>query len=239
MDFSEIRKKLSRARSVAVLTGAGVSADSGVPTFRGQDGLWRDFRAEELATPQAFEKDPKLVWEWYGWRRQVLAEKAPNAAHQVIAGLEGRITDFWLVTQNVDGLHEAAGSRKLSELHGNIWKVRCTICGKVSEDKRVPLPALPRCKPCNGLLRPHIVWFGESLDQAVMDRAAKACSACEVLLVVGTSGMVFPAAALIPLARSKGAFVVSVNVDPAAASGADAFLQGRASEILPKLLAPA
>ncbi|MEK7762122.1 MAG: Sir2 family NAD-dependent protein deacetylase, partial [Nitrospirota bacterium] len=158
------RTHLASARHVTVLTGAGISADSGVPTFRGADGLWRNFRAEDLATPEAFERDPQLVWEWYNWRRELIATKQPNPAHIALVELEHRRPDtFWLITQNVDGLHRTAGSQRLSEIHGNIWKVRCTGCGIISENREVPLPILPTCRLCQALLRPHIVWFGESL----------------------------------------------------------------------------
>jgi NAD-dependent deacetylase len=138
-DLAIVKARLAEATSIAVLTGAGISADSGVPTFRGPDGLWRNFRAEDLATPEAFARDPRLVWEWYNWRRELIATKHPNPAHQALVELERRIPDFLLITQNVDGLHPAAGSRRLIELHGNIWKVRCTACGLVADNHDVPL----------------------------------------------------------------------------------------------------
>ena len=153
----EVKARLAGARAVTVLTGAGISADSGVPTFRGADGLWRNHRAEDLATPEAFARNPRLVWEWYNWRRELLAAKIPNAAHHALVELEQRVERFWLITQNVDGLHPAAGSRNLSEIHGNIWKVRCTQCRQVQENRAVPIPMLPLCPACGGLLRPHIV----------------------------------------------------------------------------------
>jgi len=184
----ELKARLTGARAVAVLTGAGISADSGVPTFRGADGLWRTYRAEDLATPEAFARDPRLVWEWYNWRRELIATKSPNAAHYALVDLERRVERFWLITQNVDGLHPAAGSQKLSEIHGNIWKVRCTQCGHVGTNRAVPIPIPPRCPTCNGLLRPHIVWFGESLDPADLERSLAAVRSCEVLLIIGTSG---------------------------------------------------
>src|SRR5438094_858372 len=137
--LEEARQRVHDAQAITILTGAGISADSGVPTFRGADGLWRNFRAEELATPQAFARDPRLVWEWYNWRRELIASKRPNDAHYAIARLEERVRKFWLITQNVDGLHPAAGSRKLSEIHGNIWKVRCTGCRRVSDNTDVPI----------------------------------------------------------------------------------------------------
>jgi NAD-dependent deacetylase len=138
-DLANLTRRLADARSITVLTGAGISADSGVPTFRGADGLWRNFRAEDLATPEAFERDPRLVWEWYNWRRELIATKHPNAAHEAVVEMERRCENFWLITQNVDGLHRDAGSRKLSEIHGNIWMVRCTGCGVVEDNRDVPI----------------------------------------------------------------------------------------------------
>jgi NAD-dependent deacetylase len=222
---------------VTVLTGAGISADSGVPTFRGADGLWRNFRAEELATPEAFARDPLLVWEWYNWRREIIATKQPNPAHFAVADMERRFEGFWLVTQNVDGLHRAAGSQKLSEIHGNIWQVRCTACARVETNRQVPLPPLPSCSRCGGLLRPHIVWFGESLDQADLDRSFAAVRSCDVLLVIGTSGVVHPAASFASLAKSAGAFVCEINLDSTPNSHmVDVAIQGRAKDIVPSLL---
>lgn len=236
-DFGIIREKLAAARSLTILTGAGVSADSGVPTFRGADGLWRNFRAEELATPEAFERDPRLVWEWYNWRRELIATKKPNPAHEAIVEFERRFADFWLITQNVDGLHRAAGSRKLSEIHGNIWMVRCTGCGKVDENRDVPIAILPACRHCRGLLRPHIVWFGESLGPDDLSRCAAALQSCDVLLVIGTSGVVYPAAGFASVARQAGAFVAEMNLEPTPQSDlVDVSLQGRAKEIVPLLL---
>jgi len=235
--FQEIRSRLARARSVAVLTGAGISADSGVPTFRGADGLWRNFRPEDLATPEAFERDPRLVWEWYNWRRELLATKSPNAAHQALVELERRVAGFWLITQNVDGLHRAAGSTRLSEIHGNIWRVRCTRCSRVDDNRQVPIPMLPSCLVCGGLLRPHIVWFGESLAEEDLRRSYAALEACEVLLIIGTSGIVYPAASFAPVAKSAGAFVAELNLDPTPQSGlVDVSVNGRAKDLVPALL---
>lgn len=232
------RAVLSRARAVTVLTGAGISADSGVPTFRGADGLWRNYRAEDLATPDAFARDPRLVWEWYNWRREVIATKQPNPAHYALAEWERRFDRFWLITQNVDGLHRAAGSTKLSEIHGNIWKVRCTRCGRVDENRAVPIPMPPTCVVCGALVRPHIVWFGEGLAQEDLIRSYEATRACDVFVIVGTSGVVYPAASLAPAARAAGASVIEVNIDATASSGgADVPLHGRAKDIVPALLA--
>jgi NAD-dependent deacetylase len=237
--LDDVRARLAAARSVAVLTGAGMSADSGVPTFRGPAGLWRTHRAEELATPEAFARNPRLVWEWYDWRRGLIAAARPNPGHDALAALERRREHVTLITQNVDGLHAEAGSRRLLELHGNIWQLRCTVCGDVSTDRRVPLPLtphLPSCVRCGGLLRPHIVWFGESLDPAVMQAAVDAAMSCELFLVVGTSGVVHPAASLSSMAREAGAWVVEVNPDRSASPAVHCWLAGRAAEIVPRLI---
>jgi NAD-dependent deacetylase len=233
----EVKARLNTARSVTVLTGAGISADSGVPTFRGADGLWRNFRAEDLATPEAFERDPRLVWEWYNWRRELIATKKPNPAHETVAAMERRFSRFWLITQNVDGLHRDAGSTKLSEIHGNIWKVRCTACGLVEDNRRVPIPILPSCTACRAMVRPHIVWFGESLAAEDIATSHAALESCEVLLIIGTSGLVYPAASFAPVAKSAGAFVVEINLDTTPNSGVvDVTLQGRAMDIVPLLV---
>jgi NAD-dependent deacetylase len=233
----KLKERLQSARSVAVLTGAGISADSGVPTFRGQDGLWRSFRAEDLATPDAFSRDPRLVWEWYDWRRGLIATKDPNPAHHALVELERRYEHFCVLTQNVDGLHEVAGSLNLIELHGNIWKLRCTQCGRVRVNRDVPLSLLPYCAECRGLLRPHIVWFGESLHPEDLSRSEDALRSCELLLIIGTSGVVYPAASFASVARAAGAFVVEINLEPTPTSAlVDVSVQGRAKDLLPLLL---
>lgn len=207
------RPILRRATPVAALTGAGVSAESGVPTFRGQGGLWRSYRAEDLATPQAFRRDPELVWQWYGWRRGLVGACRPNAAHVALAEMEQALDDFVLVTQNVDGLHRLAGSRRVLELHGNIWRLRCTReCRPPWEDRRDPLPEIPpRCPACGALARPDVVWFGEALPGAVLAEAMDASRRCELMLVVGTSALVQPAASLPLLALDNGAHLVEIN----------------------------
>lgn len=236
-DLGILKKKLDAARAVTVVSGAGISADSGVPTFRGVDGLWRNFRAEDLATPDAFKRDPYLVWEWYNWRRELIASKQPNAAHTAVVELERRFERFWLITQNVDGLHRAAGSRKLSEIHGNIWRVRCTVCGVTETNHDVPIAILPTCTHCQGLLRPHIVWFGESLFHEDLSQSTTALRTCDVLLVIGTSGVVYPAAGFALLAKEAGAFVAEVNLESTPQSDhVDISLHGRAKDILPLLL---
>jgi NAD-dependent deacetylase len=232
-----IRAKLSIARSVTVLTGAGISADSGVPTFRGADGLWRRYRAEDLATPDAFARDPRLVWEWYNWRRELIATKRPNPAHDAVAQMEQRFNRFWLITQNVDGLHREAGSRQLSEIHGNIWMVRCTACRLVVENRDVPISILPLCGSCGCLLRPHIVWFGESLAEEDLQKSDAALQTSDLCLIIGTSGLVYPAAGFASIAKQAGAFVVEINLDPTPQSGiVDVAIQGRAKDIVPLLL---
>ncbi|MFQ6100108.1 MAG: NAD-dependent deacetylase [Anaerolineae bacterium] len=221
---------------VAVLTGAGISAESGVPTFRGEGGLWRNFRPEQLATPGAFRRDPELVWEWYDWRRGLIGACVPNAAHETLAEMEAALPGFTLITQNVDGLHQAAGSRNVLELHGNLWRVRCTGCGKVSEDRRAPLPEIPpRCPECAGLLRPDVVWFGESLPQEVLEAAWAAAARCWLMLVIGTSAVVQPAASLPLVALRNGAHLVEVNpAETPLSAHAHEVLRGPAAELLPR-----
>ncbi len=223
---------------MAVLTGAGVSAESGVPTFRGNNGLWKQYRAEDLATPGAFARDPKLVWEWYDWRRGLIAQAKPNPGHYALAALEARTPRFALITQNVDGLHEQAGSRNVLRLHGSIWRVRCTGCGHEREDRRTPLPEIPpRCE-CGGLLRPAVVWFGEALPRGIWENAEAAARSSELFLMIGTSAIVYPAAGLAQIAKSSGARVVEINI---AATGIsreiDQFLEGPSGEVLPRLIA--
>jgi len=232
-----VKEKLDSASRVALLTGAGVSAESGVPTFRGEDGLWRNYRAEDLATPEAFERDPQMVWEWYDWRRSILAPLSPNRGHEAIAEMEKRYDDFLLITQNVDGLHMKAGSRKMVELHGNIWKTRCLAEGDVTENLETPLTVIPpRCE-CGAMLRPHIVWYGESLDPDVIERAFTAAQECDVFIVAGTSSNVQPAASLSTIAKEAGAFVIEINIEATPATGVvDVSLRGKSGDILPLLL---
>lgn len=234
--LEEIRALLRSARSVAALTGAGISAESGVPTFRGAGGLWRNFRPEELATPQAFARDPKLVWEWYEWRRGLIAKTEPNAGHRALADLEARCPEFTLITQNVDGLHDRAGSRNVLKVHGDIWDTRCSRCSRVWRDT-APLNAIPPLCECGAIARPGVVWFGEALPRRIWFEAERAASACQVFLMIGTSAVVYPAAGLASLARTSGAKLVEVNIDETPVSGqADYTLRAPAGEILPQLL---
>jgi len=231
-----MKARLAGAERVVVLTGAGVSAESGVPTFRGKDGLWREYKATELATPEAFNRDPGLVWEFYNWRRELLAPLRPDAAHLALADMERRFPDFTLITQNIDGLHHAAGSRNVVELHGNIWRVRCTGCGRVTENRTVPLPGLPTCMSCGALLRPHVVWFGEMLEEHILNSAFNALEACRILLIIGTSGVVQPAASMGMYAQKHGAFVAEINLEPTPQTDVyQLSICGKAGEIVPQL----
>jgi NAD-dependent deacetylase len=230
------RLRPDRVRSMVILTGAGVSAESGVPTFRGEGGLWREYRAEDLATPQAFRRDPALVWEWYDWRRGLVGGCQPNAAHETLAEMETAFPDLTLITQNVDGLHTLAGSRNVLELHGNIWRMRCTRgCRPNWEDRRVPLPEIPpRCPDCGALARPDVVWFGESLPLRELEAAFDAAERCQVMLVVGTSALVQPAASLPVVALDRGAYVVEVNPQTTSLSEVvDEVIRAPAAQALP------
>ena len=232
-----LAERIRQATRLTILTGAGVSAASGVPTFRGPDGLWRQYRAEELATPEAFARDPRLVWEWYDWRRQRIAACRPNAAHDVIAVWSKR-RGASVITQNVDDLHLAAGTERLIRIHGSIWELscwgRCSQGAKPWRDARVPLDQ-PRCPHCGQLARPAVVWFGESLGRRDVEAASNA-TACDVFLTIGTSAIVYPAAGLIHEARRHGAFTAEINVEATPASAeVDVALHGGAEEILPAI----
>jgi len=240
-DIERARELLEHATSVAVLTGAGISAESGIPTFRDAlTGLWEKFRPEELATPEAFEANPKLVWDWYAWRRGVVANAAPNAGHVALAAIERRCrereVDFTLVTQNVDGLHRAAGSERVVELHGNIRRVKC-FDGQHPVQSWAESDDVPTCPRCGSLLRPDVVWFGESLPPDALAAALAAARTCDVFLCVGTSTVVEPAASLPFIAREAGARVIEVNPQPTPLTPQASFsLRGTAGEILPLLV---
>jgi NAD-dependent deacetylase len=198
---------------IFVLTGAGVSAESGVPTFRGTGGLWQDHRAQDLATPAAYARDPALVWRFYSWRRELVSGCRPNPAHTILVDIEREIGEFALVTQNVDGLHQRAGSQALIELHGSIWGLRCPACQQRWQDHTVPLDPLPPvCERCGSLARPDVVWFGEQVSPTLLDRATRAASRAATVLVIGTSAVVQPAASLAILAKQGGARVVEINL---------------------------
>ena len=220
----EIRRR--KWERIVVFTGAGVSADSGIPAFRGAGGLWRNFRAEDLATPDAFARDPALVWEWYEWRRELVRNAQPNAAHRAIAALDRAI----VITQNVDALHARAGSRTIIELHGNLFRVRCTR-ERTARDALDPFNEIPpRCE-CGALLRPDVVWFGEMLPQGALETAAQAISSAELLLVIGTSGVVYPAAGLVSLHRG-----LSIEINPQPSSACTFAVAATAAEATPKIV---
>jgi NAD-dependent deacetylase len=235
--ISVIADRLRQARRVTILTGAGVSAASGVPTFRGRDGLWRQYRPEDLATPEAFARDPRLVWEWYDWRRGLIARCCPNAAHGVIARWSAR-PGTTVITQNVDDLHLKTDTQRLIRIHGSIWELSCwNRCARGVtpwRDEQVPLDQ-PHCPYCGALARPAVVWFGEALRHQDLEAAARA-TACDVFLTIGTSAVVYPAAGLVHEAKRRNAFTAEINRDETEASSVvDVAISGKAEEILPEI----
>ncbi len=249
--LEEARELMERADSICVLSGAGVSAESGVPTFRGDGGLWKSHRAEELATPGAFRRDPRLVWEWYEWRRELIRECRPNPGHHALARLAMGSTPVHIVTQNVDGLHEKAGMDVAPsggpspspplELHGSIFRVKCTTCTYAAPHRdRISsgsVDELPTCPACSDLLRPAVVWFGESLDPEVLNRAFQVAREASLCLVVGTSAVVQPAAS-VPLATLEGGgTLIEVNPTETPLTPMAHFsFRGASGEVLPALL---
>jgi NAD-dependent deacetylase len=235
--IEQLARRMEPHTRITVLTGAGISAASGVPTFRGPEGLWKNFRPESLATADAFRRDPKLVWEWYNWRRQILLSKVPNPGHGVLATWSRRYPNFTLITQNVDGLHERAGTENVIRFHGSIWEVKCWNNCRSSPsrwwDETVPFSRIPpECPYCGGMMRPGVVWFGEGIDPDVMRRSIEALD-CDIFFTIGTSSIVYPAASLIHEAKRRGAYTVEMNVEPTPASALlDLPLQGKAEELL-------
>jgi NAD-dependent deacetylase len=241
-DLARCADRLRDARRVAVLTGAGISAESGIPTFRDAlTGLWARYRPEDLATPEAFARDPGLVWRWYAWRRAIVERAEPNAGHRALAGFERRVPDFALVTQNVDGLHQRAGSSRVLELHGNIMRTRCSRDGNPVERWADGSDLPPLCPACGAPLRPDVVWFGEPLPAAALDAAWRAAGACEVFLSIGTSNLVEPAASLPWRAASAGAEVIVINtaIEGQRRGPRIRYLVGPAGSVLPALRAAA
>jgi len=236
---SELARALATAKRVVVLTGAGVSAESGVPPFRdAQTGLWARFDPRELATPAAFAKNPRLVWDWYAWRRERVSRVEPNAGHHALVEIERRVPEFLLITQNVDGLHQRAGNRNIVELHGNISRVKCSREGTLVERWDASDGEVPRCPSCGSLLRPDVVWFEEMLPPDALAAAENAARRCDLMLVAGTSAEVYPAAALPSLAEEAGAVVVEVNPDSTALSRrVDFALRAPSGVALPALVA--
>jgi len=268
-DMAKFRKLLEKSQHLVIMTGAGVSAESGVPTFRGAGGFWRRYRAQELATPEAFADDPSLVWEFYHYRRELMLEKHPNPAHEAIAQIEKRFAEqgkkVVVITQNIDELHRRAGSENILELHGSLFRVRCTKCRAVTQNRdspicealrdrgapepaqsqdRIPAELLPRCqvKGCGGLLRPHVVWFGEGLDGRVLAETDEHIEKCDLCLVVGTSSIVYPAAMFAPQVARRGVPVAEFNLEctPNTDSFAEKgfYFEGPCGQTLPIALAP-
>lgn len=236
-DIRRVAKILLDARNVVALTGAGISADSGIPTFRGSDGLWRRFKPEQLATPVAFQKNPKLVWEWYSWRISMVLRAEPNPAHLALKKLEDMGKLSVVITQNVDDLHERAGTRNIIKLHGDILTARCTVCGRKVRFSAPPEDIPPKCNVCGGLMRPDVVWFGEPLPSDALERAFSVSASADAMIVIGTSGVVYPAGALPFVTRSYGGIVIEINIDKSAiTSVASVFLRNRASVVLPHVV---
>lgn len=264
-DFIALESEIKDSKHVLVLTGAGISAESGVPTFRGAGGYWRKWKAQSLATPEAFKSNPSLVWEFYHYRRQVMLSKLPNPAHYALKELQkhfeqkGNVVD--IVTQNIDGLHQASGAKNIVELHGSLFKTRCTKCGNIEVNKNspicpalqgkgmpehgvanadIPIDLLPHCKKknCNGLLRPHVVWFGESLDDDVLEKVTNsAFKKCDICLIIGTSSVVYPAAMFAPAVADRGVTVAEFNMEETPATRNFKYhFQGSAGSNLPRAL---
>jgi NAD-dependent deacetylase len=228
--------RLRIATDVVVSTGAGVSAESGVPTFRGAGGIWEKMDAAELASVDGFMKNPQLVWEWYQYRRDLMGKVTPNPGHLAIAQMERLFANFTLITQNIDGLHARAGSANILELHGNITRNKCLKCGRPYRGEIDLEKGLPLCK-CGGMIRPDVVWFGEMLPQDVLEKAFRVTEEAGVFFSVGTSAIVQPAASLPFIARRGGAYVVEVNIEPTGLTAvADLFLQGKSGEVLPRIV---
>ncbi|MET1159627.1 MAG: NAD-dependent protein deacetylase [Thermoprotei archaeon] len=228
---------IATSRYCIAFTGAGISAESGIPTFRGKNGLWEKYKPEELATPEAFQRNPVRVWEWYRWRLGIVLSAKPNPAHYALAELEKIGIVKCVITQNVDGLHQQAGSKCVIELHGNIRRAKCINCGYRVWWSKPPEKIPPRCPKCGGLLRPDVVWFGEPLPREEWEKAVREASRADVVLVIGTSGVVYPVALIPYMVKEKGGIVVEINLDTTPITEiADYSLRGRAGELLPKIL---
>lgn len=246
--IADAARILREAKHPLFLSGAGISAESGIPTFRGAEGLWKSFRAEELATPEAFRRDRALVWEWYNWRKRLISEKQPNPAHHAMVRIASKLPSLLSVTQNVDGFHALAGLSGILEMHGNIFRARCTACNSVFEMRGDVTPDTPCSGPVlsspNGRiegcgrneLRPDIVWFGEQLPGEVLDKIYERLRVCDAILVVGTSGQVYPAAGFAVEVRRREGHVIEINIeDGHKAYARDVYIRGKAGDILPQI----
>ena len=238
MFTKQLIQRLLKGYSITVLTGAGISAESGVPTFRGKEGLWKNHDPQQLATPEALRDNPELFWEFYRWRRQLLKDVKPHMGHYALVDLEHRFEDFHLITQNVDNLHQLAGSENVTELHGNIARTFCSACGKeVFDNEYDENEPIPKCPHCGGTLRPGVVLFGEALPAKALSEAQEAAAQCEVFFSIGTSSVVEPAASLPYIAKANGAYLVEINLERTPLSDyADEVILGKAGKILPALI---
>lgn len=227
---------LKNAKKLFVLTGAGISAESGIPTFRGKDGLWKNYSATELATPEAFDRNPELVWEWYMWRQNIISKAEPNHGHYALVELENLFDEFLLLTQNVDSLHQRAGSKSVLELHGNIFRTRCLKCQKIDKIENARIKKLPYCN-CGGLLRPDVVWFGEPIPQGAWQASMEFLRNADVAMICGTSGVVWPAAAIPEIAENYGIKTIEVNLESTPITPiVDVSILGPAGRILPDIV---
>lgn len=236
--IEKIASIAQNCKRIVVLTGAGISAESGVPTFRGKEGLWGKFRPEELATMDAFMANPEIVWEWYNWRRELMGKVQPNLGHVAITELEKLSDEFTLITQNVDGLHKLAKTQNILELHGNIYRNKCASCNKIIDETIDIQPEdIPSCQKCGGKIRPDVVWFGEMLDEQIIKQAFSDSENAEIFFLVGTSAVVHPAASLPVAAKQKGALLIEINMEETPLTPiADYFILGKSGEILPEIV---
>ena len=229
-----VMESVKKAKRGFALTGSVISAPSGIPTFRGEDGFWKDKDPHELASPSGFMKDPELVWDWYNYRRKIIRNSEPNPAHYALTKIEDSFEDFTIITQNVDNFHQQAGSKNVIELHGNIFRNKCNECGKLAGD--INSKELSHCEVCGGLIRPDVVWFGEALSREVLETALQWCEDCDICLVIGTSAMVQPAASIPLISREKGAFVIEINKSSTVISSyVDESIIGDVTTIIPEL----
>lgn len=236
--IEKIAEITHNCQRIVVLTGAGISAESGVPTFRGKEGLWGKFRPEELATMDAFMSNSTIVWEWYNWRRELMGKVQPNQGHTALTDLENLSKKFTLITQNVDGLHALAKTQNILELHGNIYRNKCAVCNTIVNNSVAIQPdAIPSCEKCGGKIRPDVVWFGEMLDEHIIEQAFSDSEKADIFFSIGTSAVVHPAASLPAAAKQNGAILVEINMEETPLTSlADYFIPGKSGEILPKIV---
>ena len=229
--------KINKNNLIYALTGAGISAESGIPTFRGKQGLWKKYNPQQLATLEAFLKNPKKVWEWYNLRRKIVLKAKPNLGHLTLAKFEKLFKNFWIITQNIDGLHQKAGAKKVIELHGNIHRAKCLNCGAIFKLDENKFEDVFYCPKCNSILRPDVVWFGENLPEDAIEKSFQISQNASISIVVGTSGTVYPAAYLPLITKRNGGKIIVINDEENPLSEiADIFIKGKAGEILPKIL---